>query len=264
MSSPELATNVSKDKELFAYSDKIESFGLVDGPGVRSILFLSGCPLRCLYCHNPEMQSGNCGSRITQQEAFDKLMRYRGYWGEKGGITVSGGEPLQSLDFLIELGKLAKKEGVSYVIDTSAASYIDSDVYKAKFDELLKVSDLFLLDLKALDPELHKKVTGKTNENILACYHYLAEKKFPLWIRYVLVPGLTDGEETLRKSKDFLKSLGNVERLEVLPYHALAIPKYEALHREYLLKDTPTPTKEEIERANQLLESDSFTKYLER
>lgn len=246
----------------FAYSDKLESFGLVDGPGVRSILFLSGCPLRCLYCHNPEMQSGTCGQRLTPEDAFKALLRYRRYWGQKGGITVSGGEPLMSLDFVIALGKLAKKEAITFVLDTSAATFSMDLEYLKKFDELLSVTDLFLLDLKALDPELHKRITGKDNANILACFDYLAKKKFPIWVRYVLLPGYTDGEETLRKSGEFLRSLGNVQRLEVLPYHAMAIPKYEALHRAYALMDEPTPTKEEIDRAEKLIGAADFQGYL--
>lgn len=260
MSSPEPATNASN--EAFAYSNKIESFGLVDGPGVRSILFLSGCPLRCLYCHNPEMQDPKCGSPLNVFEAYEKLTRFKGYWGKKGGITVSGGEPLTHLDFLIELGKMAKKDGVGYVIDTSGISFRKDKEYLKKFDELLKVADLFLLDLKALDPSLHKKITGLDNANILALYDYLDEKGFPIWVRYVLVPGLTDDENVLKESSLFLKKHKNVRRLEVLPYHSLAIPKYEELHREYLLKDTPTPTKEEIERANRLLDSNYFSAYL--
>ena len=260
MSSPALATSGSN--EPLAHSDKIESFGLVDGPGVRSILFLSGCPLRCLYCHNPEMQEATRGEMITPTVAFTRLSRYRRYWGEKGGITVSGGEPLMHLPFLIALGEKAKKEGISFVIDTSGATFNDSHEYLEKFDRLLSVTDLFLLDLKALDPALHKKVTGRDNANILSCFKYLAKKGFPVWVRYVLVPGLTDKEEDLLESSSFLKSLGNVRRLEVLPYHALAIPKYEELHREYLLGDTLAPSKEEIERANRLLDSDSFSGYL--
>lgn len=249
-------------KEIYAYSDKLESFGLVDGPGVRSILFLSGCPLRCLYCHNPEMQEGTCGNRVTPEEAYKALCRYKSYWGKKGGITVSGGEPLLSLDFVLALGKLAKKDGVSFVLDTSAASFQNTPEYLKKFDELLSVTDLFLLDLKALDPVLHKTITGKDNANILECFHYLAKKNFPIWVRYVLLPGYTDGEETLKKSGEFLKSLGNVHRLEVLPYHALAIPKYEKLHREYHLMDERVPTEEEKKRADLLIGSASFEKYL--
>ena len=163
MSSQELATNTSN---IFAYSDKLESFGLVDGPGVRSILFLSGCPLRCLYCHNPEMQSATCGKKITPTEAYEKLIKYKRYWGNNGGVTVSGGEPLNNIDFLIELGRILKKENISYVIDTSIATFSLEPSYLKKFDELLSLSSLFLLDLKALDPTLHKKIAGKDNKNI--------------------------------------------------------------------------------------------------
>lgn len=245
-----------------AYSNKIESFGLVDGPGVRSILFLSGCPLRCLYCHNPEMQDKKCGEPLTPSQAYLKLTRFKRYWGDKGGITVSGGEPLLNLDFIIELGKLAKKDGVTYVIDTSGIMFQNTPEYLEKFDKLLEVADLFLLDLKGLDPLLHKKITGMDNKNILDLYEYLNSKNFPIWVRYVLVPTLTDGEETLINSSKFLKQYKNVRRLEVLPYHSLAIPKYEELHREYLLKDIKTPTKEEVERANKLIDSSYFNKYL--
>jgi len=244
-----------------AHSDKIESFGLVDGPGVRSILFLSGCPFRCLYCHNPELQDPNKGLPLTPEEAFDKLMRFRRYWGPDGGITVSGGEPLLSLDFLIELGKLAKKEGVSYVIDTSGAPFRTTPEYLRKFDGLLEVADLFLLDLKGYDPALHKKMTGSDNRNVLSLFEYLNAREFPIWVRYVLVPGYTDGERDLLEAGRFLKTLGNVRRLEVLPYHALALPKYDELKRPYPLREVLPPTKEEVTRAKRLLEADSFDGY---
>ena len=260
MSLQEPATNAYS--EPIAYSDKLESFGLVDGPGVRSILFLSGCPLRCLYCHNPEMQNPSCGNKITPLEAYNKLIRYKRYWGEKGGITVSGGEPLMSLDFLISLGELAKKDNISFVIDTSGIMFNESPEYLEKFDKLLEVSNLFLLDLKGIDNDLHRKITGKDNTNILALYQYLNKKNFPIWVRYVLVPGLTDSEDLLIRSKQFLKQFPNIQRVEVLPYHSMAIPKYEELHRDYLLKDTPTPSKEEVDRANKLLNTDFFNGYL--
>lgn len=245
-------------------SDKFESFGLVDGPGVRCILFISGCPLRCLYCHNPEMQNPNCGEKITPQEAFNKLIRYKPYWKDNGGVTISGGEPLLHIDFLIELGKLLKKEGIHYCIDTSAAPFSSNPEYLKKFDELLSVCDLFLLDLKALDPVLHKTITGKDNKNILECFDYLNKKNFPIWVRYVLLPGYTDKEDVLINSSKFLKSFNNIQRLEVLPYHALAIPKYQNLHIEYKLLDTKTPTMEEIERANKLIDSKYFDGYLKK
>lgn len=260
MSSQELATNISNS--VYCHSDKIESFGLVDGPGVRSILFMSGCPFRCLYCHNPEMQDASRGEIITPQEAFDKLIRYRKYWGKEGGVTVSGGEPLTNIPFLIELGKLLKKEGIGYVIDTSCATFrLDPD-YLKQFDELLSYADLFLLDLKGLDNDLHRKITGKDNINVLEAFHYLAKKNFPIWVRYVLLPGYTDDPDLLKRSGEFLKSLGNVKRLEVLPYHVLAIPKYEELHREYYLKDVNPPNEEEIKKANELIGSASFDGYL--
>ncbi|HAS56203.1 MAG TPA: pyruvate formate lyase-activating protein [Firmicutes bacterium] len=258
MSSQELATNTSN---IFAYSDKLESFGLVDGPGVRSILFLSGCPLRCLYCHNPEMQSATCGKIITPEEAYQKLIKYKRYWGDKGGVTVSGGEPLNSIDFLIELGKILKKESISYVIDTSIATFSLEPTYLKKFDELLSLSSLFLLDLKALDPTLHKKITGKDNKNILEGYKYLKEKNFPVWIRYVLLPGYTDNEETLKSSSDFLKQFSNIKRVEILPYHSLALPKYEQLHRDYILKDVLPPSKEDIDKANKIMDVAYFDGY---
>lgn len=261
MSSQELAMNTSN---IQVRSDKLESFGLVDGPGVRSILFISGCPLRCLYCHNVEMQDPNCGNLITPLEAFKALTRYKRYWGKLGGVTISGGEPLLHLDFLIELGKLLKNEGISMVIDTSCANFSKNKEYLEKFDELLSLSSLFLLDLKAVDPSLHKLITGKDNANIKEAYEYLNQKGFPVWVRYVLLPGYTDSKETLTKSKEFLKQFSNIDRVEILPYHALAIPKYEKLHIEYKLKDVVVPNKEEIETANKILDTASFNKYLNK
>ena len=259
MLSQELVMNTSN--QISVYSDKFESFGLVDGPGIRCILFLSGCPFKCLYCHNVEMQNPLCGKKITPQEAYDKLIRYKSYWKNKGGVTISGGEPLMHLDFLIELGKLLKKDNIHYVIDTAAANFSKNKEYLEKFDELLKVTDLFLLDLKALDNSLHKTITGKDNKNVLECFDYLNFKNFPIWVRYVLVPGYTDNEETLIKTKEFLKQYDNIQRVEILPYHALAIPKYEKLYLEYKLKDVNSPTKEEIQKANILLDTASFDKY---
>ncbi len=260
MSSQELATTTSNTP--FVYSDKLESFGLVDGPGVRSILFVSGCPFRCLYCHNPEMQSATCGQIVTPLEAYKALIRYKRYWGKNGGVTVSGGEPLTNIPFLVELGKLLKQDGIGFVIDTSCATFSLDPSYLTKFDELLSYCDLFLLDLKGLDDDLHKKITGKSNKNVLEAFHYLAKKHFPIWVRYVLVPGYTDDESLLKRSGEFLKSLGNVERLEVLPYHTLAIPEYEKLHREYYLKDVYPPSEKEVARANKLIDSDYFVGYL--
>lgn len=258
MSSQELAMNPSNLK---VYSDKFESFGLVDGPGVRSILFLSGCPLRCLYCHNPEMWDSKCGSPISVDEAYKKLIRFKPYWKNNGGVTISGGEPLLHLDFLIELGKKLKKDNISYTIDTSLITFSNDKEYLNKFDELLSLSSLFLVDIKAIDSNLHKKITGKDNKNVLEGIKYLNKKSFPIWIRYVLVPGLTDDKSTLLKTREFIEKLSNVKRVEVLPYHAFALPKYEQLNIVYRLKDTKNPTKEDIDIANNILETGLYNQW---
>lgn len=237
------------------YYSSFESFGSVDGPGVRSILFLSGCPFRCLYCHNPETWNLNSGSEISPEEAFKKLYRYKPYWGKDGGITISGGEPLVQLDFLIELGKIAKANGVSYVIDTAGGTFKEEDRYLEKLDELLEVSSLFLVDIKSADPLLHKKITGHELKIVESFFNYLDKKNFPIWVRHVLVPGLTASKEQLTKTKEFLNRYHNIKKIEVLPYHNLAIPKYEKLKIPYPLKETPLPTNEEIKVAKEILES---------
>ena len=258
MSSQELAMNQCKN---LVYSSKFESFGLVDGPGVRSIIFLSGCPFKCLYCHNVEMQDFKCGKPISVDDTFNKLIRYKNYWKDNGGVTISGGEPLCHIDFLIELGKKLKERNISYVIDTSLATFSLDESFLKKFDELLSLSILFLVDIKAINNNLHKQITGKVNKNVLEGIKYLNDKNFPIWIRYVLVPSLTDKEIDLIKTRDFIKTLNNVERVEVLPYHTLALPKYEKLHIDYLLKGTKPPSKEAIEKAKEILEVSHYNKW---
>jgi len=254
-----LVTKAYKKMEAKAYYSSFESFALVDGPGVRSVLFLSGCPLRCLYCHNPETWSKK-GEEITATEAFKKLSRYSTYWKNNGGITISGGEPLLQIDFLIELFKLAKTKGYSTCIDTSGAPFTMEEPFISKFNELLKYLDLILLDVKAPNDELHLKMTGKAGKNIRDMYHYLNEKNFPIWIRYVLVPGYTDKEETLKETKDFIDQFHNIKRVEVLPYHPFALPKYQELDLDYKLKDVNMPTKESIKLAEEILECSKYTK----
>ncbi len=238
----------------YAFYSKFESFASVDGPGVRSVWFLSGCPFRCLYCHNPETWTTNDAKKITAKEAFEKLYRYKSYWKNNGGVTISGGEPLLYLDFLIELFKLCKEKGVSTCIDTAGGPFTKDSNWLEKFNELLKYTDLILMDIKAINPSLHKTITGKTNENVIEMFKYLNEKKFPIWIRYVLVPGYTDKEETLRETREFIDSLSNVLKVEVLPYHPFALPKYEELKIDYPLKNTNMPTKESLAFAKEILE----------
>lgn len=235
------------------YYQSLESFALVDGPGVRSVLFLAGCPFRCLFCHNPDSWAFSKKNPITPEEAYKKLIRYKPYWRDNGGVTISGGEPLAQLDFIIELSRLFHNEGISVAIDTSGATFNMSDAYLKKFDELLQVSDLFLLDIKAVDSSLHKKITGKDNKNVLELFSYLDKKNYPIWVRHVLVPTLSDNDERLRETHEFLSKFKNIRRVEVLPYHTLGTYKYDLLKMEYPLKDVPAPTKERVENAEKIL-----------
>lgn len=248
--------------------NKIETFGSVDGPGIRFVVFTQGCPMRCKFCHNPETWDFK-GKDIGGVEPFDispedllqKALRYKPYWGKDGGITVSGGEPLAQLDFMIEFFKCAKNAGVHTCIDTSGVSFRHADAAFEKFERLMRVTDLLLVDIKHIDEAAHKELTGHGNENILDFFRYLNEIKKPIWIRHVLVPGISDNDEALARTRDFIRTLGNVERVEVLPYHAFALGKYDELGIDYVLKDTQSPTAERVENANRILETASYTRW---
>ena len=231
----------------------IESFGSVDGPGVRYVIFVKGCNMRCQFCHNPDTWTMKDADWQTADEVLKKALRYKNYWGEKGGITVSGGEPLLQIDFLIELFRKAKKNGVHTTLDTSGNPFTREEPYFSKFNELMKCSDLLLLDIKLIDDKAHRELTGCTNENILDLARYLDEIGKPVWIRHVLVPGVTDDEENLRGIRAFLDTLSNVKKVEVLPYHTLGIYKWESLGIPYTLKDVDPPTAESVKRAEEIL-----------
>ncbi len=231
----------------------IESFGSVDGPGVRFIVFLQGCPLRCRYCHNPDTWAFGKGEERTVESLLDQAERYRAYWGKKGGLTVSGGEPLMQIDFLIDLFTEARKRGINTCIDTSAQPFNRSEVWFAKFERLMEVTDTVLLDIKHIRPDEHKALTGHGNANILECARYLSDIGKPVWIRHVLVPGITDNDEYLNELSSFLRTLKNIERIDVLPYHSLGTFKYEKLGIEYSLKDTSAPSNERVENAQRIL-----------
>lgn len=237
---------------LKGYIHSVESFGLVDGPGVRFVIFLNGCAMRCKYCHNPDTWNMT-GEQYTAEELIKKAMRYKAYWKDNGGITVSGGEPLLQIDFLLELFNLAKKENISTVIDTSGQPFSTDKKWLEKFDRLIELTDLIILDIKAMDEDIHKNLTGHKNSNILSMAKYLCEKNKKLWLRHVLVPGVTDSEDELKKIKAFSQSLTNVEKLEILPYHTLGVSKWEKLGIDYPLTGVPTPSKEEITKAEKLL-----------
>ena len=236
---------------------KLETFGSVDGPGVRFVVFMQGCPMRCLFCHNPETWGfkgeGVGAFDISADDLLRKALRYRNYWGKEGGITVSGGEPLCQIDFLVEFFEAAKAAGVNTCIDTSGVNFVRSEPYFGKFQRLMDVTDLLLVDIKHVDPVQHKKLTGHDNKNIVDMFRYLDEIKKPIWIRHVLVPGLSDNDEYLERTRDFIQTLGNVEKVDVLPYHALALAKYQELGIEYALKETKSPTPERIANAKRIL-----------
>lgn len=240
----------------------IESFGSVDGPGIRYVIFLKGCRMRCQFCHNPDTWSMEGASFQTADEVLGKALRYRNYWGEKGGITVSGGEPLLQIDFLIELFRKAKEQGVHTTIDTSGNPFTREEPFFGKFQELMKYTDLLLLDIKLIDDQAHRELTGWTNENILDLAGYLSEIGKPVWIRHVLVPERSDRDEYLIRLDEFLHTLSNVQRVEVLPYHTLGIFKWENLGISYPLSGIRPPSQERIENANRLLHTEEYTGYL--
>jgi len=236
------------------YIHSLESFGSVDGPGVRYLIFLTGCAMRCQFCHNPDTWNMHSGTPYTADELITKALRYRSYWKSEGGITVSGGEPLLQIDFLLELFKKAKEKGIHTTLDTSGNPFTKEEPFFDKFQELMKYTDLILLDIKHIDDEQHKILTGQTNANILELARYLNEIQKPVWIRHVLVPERSDKDEYLEKLHEFISTLDNVEKVEVLPYHTLGVYKWKELGMEYPLEGIEPPTKERVGNAKRILE----------
>ena len=232
----------------------IESFGSVDGPGIRFIIFLQGCPMRCLFCHNPDTWELGKGQEFSADELLDKAERYKSYWGDEGGITVSGGEALLQIDFLIEFFSKAKLRGINTCLDTSAQPFTRREPYFSKFETLMKYTDTILLDIKHINDAEHRKLTHHSNSNILDCAKYLSDTGKKVWIRHVLIPGITDKEEYLSQLNAFIKTLKNVERVEILPYHRLGVHKYEAMGWDYQLKEVKENTPEKLEIARKLFE----------
>jgi len=226
-----------------------ESFGTVDGPGIRFVVFMQGCPLKCKYCHNRDTWDISKGKTYSVDTVFQRTMRLKPYFkSSKGGVTISGGEPLLQADFIIELFKKLKEKGIHTAIDTSGSLPISE-----KIKELLKYTDLVLLDIKHIDNEKCIDLTGVPNTNTLNFAKYLSDNNIPMWIRQVLVPGITNDENDLKKLKEFISSLKTVEKVEILPYHNLGKFKWEELGIEYELKNILPPTKEQIENAKNIL-----------
>lgn len=231
-----------------------ESFGCVDGPGIRFIIFLQGCSMRCAYCHNVDTWDiSKACETYTAEELVTKAERYKTYWKDQGGITVSGGEPLLQLDFLIELFSLAKSRGINTCLDTSGQPFTREEPFFSKFRELLQYTDLLLVDIKHINPTCHKDLTGKCNANILDMLQYLSQVDKPVWIRHVLVPGITAVDQYLVKTRQFLDTLQNVKRVDVLPYHTLGQYKWEELGIPYRLEGVDPPSKESVEHAKEIL-----------
>ncbi len=221
--------------DIIGYVNKLESFGTVDGPGVRYLIFLSGCRMRCAFCHNPETWNGGEGQQYTADELLKKALRFKPYWKNGGGITVSGGEPLLQIDFLLDLFRKAKAAGVSTCIDTAGEPFTHEEPFYSKWKELMSLTDTVLLDIKNIDPEAHKELTGVDNANILEMAKEISDMSIPIWIRHVLVPGGSDNDDFLRRTRQFIDTLSSVEKVEVLPYHTLGVPKYQELGLKILI-----------------------------
>lgn len=230
----------------------VETFGTVDGPGVRYIIFLEGCPLRCAYCHNPDTWAISGHQTLTIEEVYSDIKKYYPFISKRGGVTISGGEPLLQMDFIIKLFKILKKDGIHTAVDTSGYLY-NKDNTK-KLVELLEYTDLFLLDIKHINDEKHKWLTGVSNKNILQFAEYLSENNKPMWIRHVLVPTINDDDLSLTALSDFIQQLKTVEKVEILPYHKLGIHKWENLNIKYRLEGINEPTKEQVEKAKRILD----------
>lgn len=236
-------------KEIIGKIHSIESCGTVDGPGIRFVIFLQGCPMRCLYCHNPDTWDLNSGTKITVQEIFEKYNGVKEFC--KGGITVTGGEPLVQIDFVTEIFKEAKNRNINTALDTSGILFNPENT--DKIDLLLKYTDLVLLDIKHIDNDKHEKLTKHSNKNILEFAKFLSVKNIPIWIRHVVVPTITDTETDLFKLGQFIGQLRSVKALDILPYHNMAEKKYESLNIKYPLKGIKPLTKDEAIKARDII-----------
>jgi pyruvate formate lyase activating enzyme len=232
----------------------IETFGTVDGPGIRYVIFTQGCLLRCQFCHNADTWEIGTGKQMSVSEIIDDLKTYLPFIeASGGGITVSGGEPLLQIPFLIELFKECKKLGIHTTIDSSGGCFSHAEHFQTNLKELLTYTDLILLDIKHIDRKKHISLTGMANEHILEFAQFLSAQRIPVWIRHVLVPTISNDHADLKKLGEFIGTLNNVKKVEVLPYHKLGVYKWEALGMEYPLKDIEPPSEEETQLAYELL-----------
>ena len=220
--------------------------GTYDGPGLRLVVFLQGCPFRCLYCANPDTISFEGGKQTDTEEIVKMAVSQKPFFGKRGGVTFSGGEPTVQAKALSPLFDRLHDEGVNICLDTNGG------VWNHDVEELLMKTDLVLLDVKQINPERHESLTGRSNTQTLKTAQWLEEHKKPFWLRYVLVPGISDFEEDIRALGEHFKGYGMLQRVEILPYHTLGMHKYESLGQEYQLKETPHNTPEQLDRAKRL------------
>lgn len=231
----------------------LESFGTVDGPGVRYVVFVQGCPMRCAYCHNPDTWAMTGGTMTEPEYIIEQYERNQGFY-KGGGLTVTGGEPLMQLDFLIDLFTLAKQKGIHTCIDTSGIAFKpENTAFIEKLDKLMPLTDLVMLDIKHIDPVKHKELTEQSNEGILAFAGYLNEKNVDMWVRHVVVPGITDDDKYLFDLGYFIGQFHNLKALDVLPYHTMGEVKYEKLGLEYKLKGVPAMDKNKVVEKKQVI-----------
>ncbi|AEB76468.1 pyruvate formate-lyase-activating protein [Clostridium botulinum] len=218
-----------KESNLIGRIHSFESMGLVDGPGIRNVVFFQGCPLRCSFCHNPDTWDFNGGYEISPEDLVKKIIRFKPYFKNNGGVTFSGGEPLMQPKFLLEALKLCKENNIHTAIDTSG--------YGSEYlDELLKFTDLIILDIKHIDEHNFKSLTGVSINKLFNFIAILNKSKCRVWIRHVVIPGITDSIEHIESLKSIIKTIRNVDKIELLPYHTLGSHKYESLNFDYKLK----------------------------
>lgn len=235
------------------YIHSTESFGTVDGPGVRYVVFTQGCPMRCKYCHNPDTWEVGKGTKMSAEQIIAEYNKNSEFYS-KGGLTVTGGEPLLQIDFMLDLFRLAKKNNIHTCIDTSGITYNpDNTEYIKKLDELMKYTDLIMLDIKHIDPEHHRELTKQDNKGILAFAKYISDKKIPLWIRHVVVPGITDDPKYLHELGLFLGTLTGIKALDVLPYHTMGVMKYKELGIPYTLEGVEALSKSDAAKAKDII-----------
>lgn len=222
----------------------LESFGTVDGPGVRFVVFVQGCPMRCAYCHNPDTWEMNAGTLMEPEEILEQYERNISFY-KGGGLTVTGGEPLMQMDFMIDLFTKAKAKNIHTCIDSSGIAFNpDNAALMEKMDKLMTLTDLVMLDIKHIDPEKHKELTSQPNTNILKFAAYLNEKHVDMWIRHVVVPGITDDDKYLFELGYFIGQFSNLKALDALPYHTMGKPKYEKLGMKYKLEGVEAMNKD--------------------